>query len=310
MSLSVVIPVYNEAKNIPLFHQDISRVLRKLGKSYELILVDDGSTDASLRVLKTIRAQDHKVKIISLRKNFGKSLALSVGFKEARGKIIFTMDADLQDRPDQIPRFLKKLSEGSYDLICGWRQNRKDQPAKVFASSIFNKTTAVLTKSNLHDINCGFKVFKKEVVETFKLYGELHRFIPVLTQWQGFKVGEVKIKHSPRKFGKSKFGSGRYLNSFFDLLTVMFLTRYISKPLHIFGLIGLLSFFLGASIILFFTLKKYLLGILIGAGRPIIQIAVFLMIFGVQVFVFGFLAEIIVSSREQDNQNLIKEKIG
>ncbi len=307
--VSIVIPVCNEEKNLPLLYCQLKRELIKLNQSYEIVFIDDGSFDSSLAVLKGLRGRDKKVKIISFRRNFGKAAALLAGFREARGKTVLTLDADLQDRPDQIPKFLKKLAEG-YDLVCGWRYQRKDSPFKIFTSSIFNKITATLTRTHLHDVNCGFKVFTNDLAKGLKIYGELHRFIPILAKWQGFKVGEVRVKHSPRKFGDSKFGPERFLSGFFDLLTVMFLTRYISKPLHIFGLIGLVSSFSGGSIILFFALRKYLLGVLIGAGRPIIQIAVFLMIFGVQVFIFGLLAEMIISSRDQDSSYLIKEKIG
>jgi len=306
---SIVVPVFNEEKNLPLFYQTLTRVLEKEEKDYELIFIDDGSTDSSLEILKKIGSSDKKVKIVSLRRNYGKSTALDVGFREAIGEIIITLDADLQDRPDQIPKFFKKLSLG-YDFVCGWRYNRHDPLSKKIASLVFNRITAFLTNTHLHDMNCGFKAFRKEVVESLNLYGELHRFVPVLCHWSGFKIGEIKIKHNPRRFGKSKFGSGRYLSGFFDLLTVMFLTRYFGKPLHIFGLIGLLSFLFGASIIFFFEARKYLVGILIGAGRPIIQIAVFLMIFGVQVFIFGFLAELIISGSGKDRKIFIKEKIG
>ena len=308
LTISIIAPICNESKNLPIFYRQLKTEMNKLGKTYEIIFIDDGSTDNSLKRLKKIRAKDKKVKIISFRKNFGKSAALAVGFKEAKGSIILTMDVDLQDRPDQIPRFLKKLSQG-YDLVCGWRYERKDSFSKVLASFIFNKVNTIFTRVSLHDINCGFKCFTKEVIEVLKIYGELHRFIPVLAYWQGFEIGEIKIKHSPRRFGKSKFGFGRYFSGFFDLLTVIFLTRYFSKPSHVFALIGLISFLLGGGIIAFLVIRKYLFGILIGAGRPLLQVVVFLMIFGIQIFVFGFLAELVVRERANDNQYLIKEKI-
>lgn len=309
LDLSVIIPSYNEERNLlPLF-SSLNQELIFLKKSFEIIFIDDGSTDASLKILKEIYQKHKGVRIFSFRRNLGKSTALAYGFKQALGKIIITMDADLQDKPDQIPKLLVKLSE-DIDLVCGWRYDRKDPASKIFVSHIFNFITAALTGTHLHDINCGFKVFKREVIEDIKVYGELHRFIPVLASWQGFKVGEVKISHAHRRFGKSKFGLGRYYSGFLDLLTVMFLTHYFRKPLHMFGLMGVISFLLGAFTIIYFELRKYILGILIGEGRPIIQVAVFLMMFGVQVFIFGLLAEIITHSQSADDQFLIKEKLG
>ena len=271
------------------------------------LLLFPGSTDGSLDVLKRFSSQDPKVKIISFRKNFGKATALHYGFKAANGDVIITMDADLQDMPEEIPTLLKKLEEG-YDLVSGWKFDRKDGFIKRFSSKIFNSITSFVSGVKLHDFNCGLKAYRKETLKELELYGELHRFIPLLVNWKGFKVGEVKVNHAPRKYGESKFGGERFLRGFFDLLTVTLLTKYTHKPLHLFGLLGLLLSTGGFVINLYLTILWFS-GKFIG-HRPLLMLGILLMIIGIQFIFFGLLAELVVFSTRGKEYPIVKEKIG
>ncbi len=267
--ISIVIPLFKEEKSIRELYQKLKKVLTKIGKRYEIIFIDDGSKDNSFSLLEELHKQDKNIKVIQFRKNFGKSAALDAGFQSAQGEIVITMDGDLQDDPEEIPKFLAELKKG-YDLISGWRIKRKDRLSKRLSSKIFNRVTSLLTGIKIHDLNCGFKAYRKEVIDNFRVYGELHRFIPVLVQWQGFKVGEIKVIHRPRKYGKTKFGPPRFMSGFFDLLTTLFITRYTTKPLHFFGLIGLVLFLLGLGINLFLVIWKYTVGLIISSGHPLL----------------------------------------
>ena len=304
MSISIVIPLYNEQDSLQELTDNIVQALSPIEKEYELLFIDDGSTDDSCRVLKEIKKTTPQVKIIRLRKNFGKSAALAEGFKKAKGKLVFTMDADMQDDPTEIPKMIKKLEEG-YDLISGWKKKRNDPLNKTIPSKFFNLITRMLTGIKIHDFNCGFKLYKNEVIKTIPVYGELHRYLPVLAHWQGFKVGEIDVRHHARKHGKSKFGTRRLFNGFFDLLTVLFITRYRHKPLHLFGFIGLLFIFLGFLISIYLTIQWFQ-GLGIGQ-RPLLFLGILLLIVGVQSFSLGLIGEMLTSQRKNSFTNAVKE---
>jgi len=304
---SVVVPLYNEEESLKELHRRLTLVLPSLADSFEIIFVDDGSTDNSFAVLKTIHEQDDRVKVIRFRKNFGKAPALSAGFKKAQGEIIITLDADLQDLPEEIPVLVRKLEEG-YDLVSGWKFKRKDPVLRKVASRLFNFVTAFYTGVELHDFNCGLKCYRREVIDEIDLYGELHRYIPAIANWKGFKVGEVQVDHHPRMHGKSKFGSERYLRGLFDLLTVIMLTKYPEKPLHFFGLLGTILSFSGLAINIYLGILR-LSGKWIG-NRPILLLGILLLILGVQFIFFGLMGELIVFSSQKETSYTVKERLG
>lgn len=303
--LSIIVPLFNEEKSLSPLYKEMKSALKSSGKSYEIIFIDDGSSDNSWSVLEKLHATDKAIKGIQFRKNLGKAAALSAGFKYAQGKVIVTMDADLQDDSGEIPKFIKKLDEG-YDLVSGWRFERQDPISKTLPSKIFNYLTSRLTGVRIHDFNCGFKAYRQGVIKDIELYGELHRYIPVLAHWKGYKVGEMKVKHHPRAHGKSKYGMVRLFRGFTDLLTVTFLTRYMKKPLHLFGAVGLLLFLLGFIVNIYFVVLW-----LLGQGiwlRPLLLLGVLLMLIGFQVISTGLIGEIIVSSRGRtDDEYSIKK---
>ena len=301
MNISIVIPVYNEEKNIIILYKLLKSVLSKY--QYEMIFVDDGSVDNTSSVIKDISKKDKKVKLISFQRNYGKSDALSAGFDNAKGDIIITLDGDLQDDPKEIPRFIKKLNQG-YDLVVGWKFKRKDPLTKIIPSKFFNLLTSFLTKVKIHDMNCGFKAYKKEVIKNINVYGELHRYIPAMAFWRGYKIGEIKVKHYPRRYGKSKYGVNRLFKGFMDLITVKFLMSYGRRPLHLFGLTGLLCFFGGIVSGLYLT-YLWSKGIFIG-DRPLLMLAVLLIVLGVQFISLGLLGDMIIS--ENKGRNYIIKK--
>jgi len=298
--LSVVIPLFNEEKSLNSLYGELKAILKHSGKSYEIIFVDDGSNDNSWSVLERLHAQDKDIRGIQFRKNSGKAAALSAGFKCAEGKVIVTMDADLQDDPGEIPEFVKKLDEG-YDLVSGWRFKRRDPLSKILPSKIFNNLTSMLTGIRIHDFNCGFKAYREEVVKDIQVYGELHRYIPVLAHWKGYKIGEIKVKHHPRSHGKSKYGLGRFFRGLLDLVTVMFLTRYMRRPLHLFGSIGLLLFSVGLIINIYLAVLWFL-GQGIGA-RPLLFLGVLLMLIGFQIVSTGLIGEILIGARGRADED-------
>jgi glycosyltransferase involved in cell wall biosynthesis len=291
LAFSFVIPVYDEEQSLPLLYEQLTAQLKKLGQSYEIIFIDDGSRDNSFKVIEELHRQDAAVKAIRFRRNFGKTPALMAGFQRCRGDIIFTMDADLQDDPAEIPAFLEKLNEG-YDLVSGWKFPRLDPLSKTLPSKVFNKTVALTTGVTLHDMNCGFKAYRREVIDELRIYGELHRFIPVLAAGRGFRITEIKVQHHPRKYGVSKFGAKRFTRGFLDLLSVLFLTTYMRTPLRLFGTMGFLSFLIG------FLIDLYVLGLKIFAGEqishhPVVFLGIVFMIFGVSMVLTGFQSEMI-----------------
>jgi glycosyltransferase involved in cell wall biosynthesis len=305
-AISVVIPLYNEEKSLAELHNRIILSLQSLSSNYELIFVDDGSTDNSFSVIRDLHKRDDRVKAIRFRKNFGKASALSAGFKEAEGITIITIDADLQDLPEEIPTLIKKMDEG-YDLVSGWKFKRKDPLLRKIASRLFNLVTSFYTGVKIHDFNCGLKCYRREVIEELDLYGELHRYIPAIANWKGFKVGEAKVNHQPRIHGKSKFGSERYLRGLFDLLTIIMLTKYPEKPLHFFGLLGTILSFAGLAINVYMVVLR-LSGKWI-SNRPLLLLGILLLILGIQFIFFGLMGELIVFSSQKDISYTVKEKL-
>ncbi len=306
MDISLVIPLYNEEGSLPELNSQLEKVFSKLNLSYEIWFIDDGSIDNSLSILKELNANNNNIKILSFQKNFGKSAALSEGFKNANGDIVITMDADLQDDPNEIPKLIEKIESG-YELVSGWKKKRYDPITKTIPSKLFNTITSILTGIKIHDFNCGLKAYRKQVIKEIPVYGELHRYLPVLAHWRGYKVGELIVQHHPRKYGKTKFGARRFLSGFFDLFTVLFLTRYRQKPLHLFGFFGLLSFASGFLISLYLTVI-WLQGHGIGQ-RPLLFLGVLLIIVGMQSFSIGLVGEMITNSQDDDRIYSVKERI-
>lgn len=307
MEISIVIPAYNEEESIAELLEEVNSILIPLNKPFEVIVIDDGSTDKTLEVLKAQKKCFNWLRIVSFRKNYGKSAALSWAFKEANGKFVITMDADLQDDPKEIPNLIEKLNNENFDLISGWKKRRKDPLSKTIPSRFFNIVTSRITGIRIHDFNCGLKAYRGDVVKNLTVYGELHRFLPVLAHWNGFRVAELVVHHRPRKFGKTKFGISRFLNGFFDLITVLFITRYQTTPLHIFGMLGTLTVLLGLSIELYLTILWF-----IGEGirnRPLFFLGILCIIVGIQFIVFGLLGEMISAKFAEQVHYSIKEKI-
>jgi len=290
LKLSVVIPLFNEAESLHQLYGALDGVISLYADQGELIFVDDGSTDGSFEILRALRDKDGRMKIVQLRANRGKAAALAAGFREASGETIVTLDADLQDDPKEIPRLLAKLEEG-YDLVSGWKARRQDPWSRRFLSAVFNRVTGFLTGLRIHDINCGFKAYRRPVIDELKLQGELHRFIPALASWRGFRVAEIEVEHHPRRYGRSKYGMERIPRGFFDLLTVIMLTRYTAKPLHLFGTLGLFLGLAGFGIIGYLSVGWFL-GKWIGA-RPLLTIGAVLLIAGIQLVSFGLVAEML-----------------
>ena len=306
IDLSVLIPLYNERDNLHPLFQKITEVLDGNGLEWEVIFVDDGSDDGSAEIISDLEASSSRVKVVSLRRNFGKSAALDTGFQEAKGKWVVIMDADLQDDPEEIPGLIEMLSDG-YDLVSGWRFDRQDRFIKKYTSRIYNWVTSSMSGIKLHDFNCGLKAMIKEVPVSISLYGELHRYIPVLAYWKGFRVTEKKVKHHPRAFGESKFGVYRFFAGFMDMLTVMFLTRYSKKPLHLFGGAGLILFVVGLLINGYLVMLS-LLGVDFIRVRPLLFLGILLMLIGFQLISTGLLGEMMAMSlNRKKGQDVIRK---
>lgn len=306
-SISVVIPLFNEEESLPELTEKIHTVATRLGVVYEIIFVDDGSTDNSYTVIQKLKQQYAAVKALRFRKNFGKSTALSEGFKIATGTYVITMDADLQDDPEEIPHLVNKLQEGN-DLVSGWKKVRHDPISKTIPSRFFNFVTRVMSGIRLHDFNCGLKAYRREVVKDVNLYGELHRYIPVLAKWEGYRrITEIVVHHHPRKYGQSKFGLSRFLKGFLDLITVVFLTRYVKRPLHFFGFFGSLSLLAGLGICGYLSLDWFL-GTPIGQ-RPILFLGILLIMIGFQIISTGLIGEMLVHNFNRQKEVPVKERI-
>lgn len=309
--ISVVIPLLNEEDSLPELSLLLEEELGKLTRGkYEVIFVDDGSTDGSYDMIKQINRRNKRFKCIRFRRNYGKSAALSVAFQKATGKIVITMDADLQDDPAEISNLVSKINEG-YDLVSGWKKKRFDPISKTLPSKLFNFVTSKMTGIKLHDFNCGLKAYRKSVVKTLCIYGEMHRYIPALAHWEGFKVTEMPVQHHPRRYGKSKFGMSRFLYGFLDLLTVLFTTRYFKRPLHFFGTSGFALTFIGMIINLYLT-YEWALGKTYLSNRPLALFGIALIIVGVQFISMGLIGEMMVKNHIMVNSNnySIKEFLG
>ncbi len=304
VELSIVVPMMNEQQSVRPLFEKLSARLNTLGQCYEVIFVDDGSTDNTFKELRALHAEHPGiVRVIRFRRNFGKTPALVAGFSRCRGEIIFTMDGDLQDDPEEIPNFLAKLSEG-YDLVTGWKFPRLDPISKTFPSRIFNGLVSNMTGMHLHDINNGFKAYRREVIEDshFKLYGEFHRFVPVMAHWRGFRVAEIKVRHHPRKYGVSKFGAKRFADGLLDLLNVLFLTTYLRTPLRLFGPLGFWTFFIGVLVDVYVVVRSLFILHQPIHTQPSLFIGILLMIFGVQFILTGLQSEMIRHYAFQPNE--------
>jgi glycosyltransferase involved in cell wall biosynthesis len=288
--ITVLVPAWNEAESIPVLHREIVSALEALGQSWEVLYVDDGSRDGTDQAIASLAAVDPRVRGVSLRRNFGKSAALATGFELARGEWVVTMDADLQDDPAELKRLVEQLESG-YDLVSGWKQSRKDPITKTVPSRLFNAVTSWAAGIRLHDFNCGFKIYRREVTQAIEVYGEFHRFLPALAHWAGFRVGEVPVRHRARRYGKSKFGAARFINGFLDLMSAAFISTSALKPLHVFGRIGLLFLTLGAADGAWFV-WQWANGEPMRV-RPMMLFGMALAVIGIQLILMGLLGEMI-----------------
>jgi len=303
--ISVLVPLLNEEESLKPLYSQIKESVTKSRLDYEIIFIDDGSTDGSLKVIKELARQDEKIRYVSFRKNYGKSAALNVGFKYAKGSAVITMDADLQDDPAEIPRLLEELEK--FDLVSGWKKKRFDPFVKRHSSKFFNYITRLMSGIKIHDFNCGLKAYRREVVKNIEVHGELHRYIPVLAGWQGFTVSEVVVKHHARRYGKTKFGISRFFKGFVDLITVIFTTRYIKRPMHLFGFLGALAFLAG-FIVNGFLSYQWIFQNRSLSNRPLLLLGALLIVVGVQFFSVGLLGEMIVHNENEQTEGKIKER--
>lgn len=305
--ISVLIPLYNEEESLTELHQKLTDVCSKLKKSYEIVFIDDGSSDNSYQVLENIYRIDRNIRIHQFRKNYGKSAALTYGFKKVAGKIVITMDADLQDDPEEIPNLIEKLENG-YDLISGWKKKRHDPFIKRTTSKFYNWVTGKLSGIKIHDFNCGLKAYRCEIVKEIQIYGQLHRFIPVLAHWNGYKVGETPVRHHARKYGITKFGPWRFAAGLFDLVTVIFLNKFKRRPLHLFGSFGLISLLTGMVINLVLAIQRIFANQYL-SNRPLLFLGVLLVIIGIQFISIGLLGEMITETQKQNYDYSIKNSL-
>ncbi len=312
MDLSIVIPLFNEEESLPELCDWIRRVCEAHNYTYEVILVDDGSTDNSWKVIESIREANTNIKAIKFQRNYGKSAALNEGFKAAQGQVIITMDADLQDSPDEIPELRRMILEQDFDIVSGWKKKRYDNTlTKNIPSKFFNAATRKVSNIRLHDFNCGLKAYKKRVVKGIEVYGEMHRYIPVLAKWAGFKkIGEKVVEHRARKYGVTKFGWERFVNGFLDLLSITFVGKFSKRPMHFFGLWGTVFFVIGLLITLYLIVSKIFDSSFGLTNRPWFYLALTAIIIGMQLFLAGFISELIARNAPGRNWYLIEEKIG
>ena len=294
--VSVVVPVHDEERSVALLYDELTSALEPLGVPWETIFVDDGSTDGTFAALTRLHNATQNVRVVRLRRNFGKAAALVAGFDQAHGDVVVTIDGDLQDDPAEIPRLLAKLEEG-FDLVSGWKTRRQDPLSRRLLSKLFNRVTSAFSGVRLHDMNCGLKAYRADVVHGLRLYGELHRFIPVLAHYRGFRIAELPVNHRPREHGRSRYGVERYLRGFLDLLTVSFIGRYRHRPLHLFGGLGLILGLIGSAVLVYLTVVK-VLGHAIGQ-RPLLLLGVLLVVIGLQFFSLGLISEMITSHHEE-----------
>lgn len=315
MQLSIVVPLYNEAESLPELCSWIDSVMKSHSFTYEMIFINDGSKDQSWNVLQELKQTYAGLRAISFARNYGKSAALHEGFQLAEGDVVITMDADLQDSPDEIPELYRLITEDGYDLVSGWKQKRFDPLSKTIPTKLYNAATRALSGVHLHDFNCGLKAYKKEVVKTIRLYGEMHRYIPVQAKWNGFsKIGEKVVQHQARKYGVTKFGLERFLYGFLDLLSITFVQTFGKRPMHLFGGLGIFSFFSGSLLTMWLIAEKLYnianqLKYRNVTDNPLFYLALVAIILGVQLFLAGFLGELLVTNSDKTTQYQIKEEI-
>ena len=312
MDLSIVIPLYNEDESLPELSAWIEKVMLQNNFSYEIIFIDDGSTDDSWNVIERLRVANPNIKGIKFQRNYGKSAALNEAFKATQGEVIITMDADMQDSPDEIPELRRMIVEDGFDMVSGWKKKRYDNTlTKNIPSKLFNAAARRSSKIKLHDFNCGLKSYKRKVVKSVEIYGEMHRYIPILAKWAGFrKIGEKVVEHRARKYGVTKFGWERFVNGFLDLGSIMFVGKFGKRPMHFFGLWGTLFFIAGFLILLYLTISKFFFDQTGMTQRPLFFIAILVMIIGSQLFLSGFIGELIARNSPERNNYLIEDKIG
>lgn len=317
MQLSLVIPSFNEEESLPELHQWIAKVMQKHDFSYEVIFVDDGSKDNTWKVIEELAAKDNQVRAIKFQRNYGKAAALQLGFQAAQGDVVITMDADLQDSPEEVPEMYRMITEDGFDLVSGWKQKRYDPITKTVPTKLYNGVTRMMSGIQLHDMNCGLKAYRKEVVKSVEVYGDMHRYIPVLAKKAGFnKIGEKVVQHQARKFGVTKFGFERFINGPLDLMSVLFMTRFGKRPMHVFGFLGGLMFILGFFFTFWVLLQKALYVFWqIGLKPPLVTdnvifyLALVAMLLGTQLFLAGFLGELVVRTAPDRNDYLVEKEL-
>ncbi len=308
--ISIVIPFFNEVESLSELHEWIVDVLNKNKFSYEIIFVDDGSNDGSWDLVENLQLKNHNIKAIKFRRNYGKSAALNVGFENSSGNVVITMDADLQDSPNEIPSLYNMIVFENYDIVSGWKKKRYDPLTKTIPTKIYNGVTRWLTGINLNDMNCGLKAYRSEVVKSIEVYGEMHRYIPVIAKWAGFKkIGEKEVTHQARKYGVTKFGLSRFLYGFLDLFSIMFIGKFGKRPMHFFGALGTLATFIGTFILIYLSATKIIYNTGGIAERPLFFLGILLIIVGFQLFITGFIAELVTRNAVDRNKYKIEKKI-
>ncbi len=311
MDISIVIPLLNEDESLKELTDWISNVMMQNNFTYEIILIDDGSKDKSWNVIEELSKLNTNIKGLKFRRNYGKSAGLNSGFEIAQGDVVITMDADLQDSPDEIPGLYKMIKEDGYDIVSGWKKVRHDPISKTIPSKFYNLTARWITHIKLHDFNCGLKAYRKEVIKSIEVYGEMHRYIPVIAKWAGFnKIGEKVVVHRKRKYGYTKFGLERFLYGYLDLLSIMFVSKFGRRPMHLFGMLGTLIFIIGFSIAAYLAFDKIFYSVYKITQRPIFYLGLLCMIIGTQLFLTGFLAELVSRSSHDRNYYVIEKKLG
>lgn len=312
MDVSIVVPLLNEDESLPELTAWIEKVMLANNLGYEILLIDDGSTDNSWKVIESLREKNSCIKGIKFQRNYGKSAALNEGFKAANGEVIITMDADMQDSPDEIPELRRMIIEDGFDMVSGWKKKRFDNTfTKNIPSKLFNAAARKSSGIKLHDFNCGLKAYKKKLVKSIEVYGEMHRYIPVLAKWSGFrKIGEKVVEHRPRKYGVTKFGWERFVNGFLDLASIMFVGKFGKRPMHFFGLWGSVVFFTGMCIWIYLGIAKFAFEQYNMTDRPLFYVGIISLVIGTQLFLAGFLGELIARNSAERNSYLIEEKLG
>lgn len=310
MDISLVIPLYNEVESLPELHGWIKKVMEENGYSYEVIFVDDGSNDGSWEIIKSLHEKYENVTGVKFRRNYGKSAGLNVGFEHTKGDVVITMDADMQDSPDEIPDLYNMIMKDGFDLVSGWKKKRYDPLSKTIPTKLYNFVTSKMSGVHLHDMNCGLKAYRGDVVKNIEVYGEMHRYIPVIAKWAGFSnIGEKIVQHRPRKYGVTKFGLSRFIYGPLDLLSIMFMGKFGKRPMHFFGVIGTFIFFGGLGILAWLSADKILFNAIGIANRPAFYLGILMVIVGIQLFIAGFLGELISRSSSERNSYKITETL-